>query len=242
MAERMTTEPVPGPPASRMLSWLIACVLIGWLVVYNLLRIGGDSPEQAAMPSLGIGAVLGLVVFGVGIVVLRRLHRSGRRLRVPPSEIPAPSAMDQAQRDAVQLAWPPLAVLAVAAIAMGVWIGADWLSTDPSDRGYGTALLAAWNLLVGLWMGDEAIRLRRGEAEGIESIVLGCSLTAVLAGVGISRDLAVPGQVGLIILSGIAGAVVGLAVWRFHGARGLPGSSIGVLVVAVLSLALPLVL
>jgi len=238
----VTTEPMSGPPASRVLSWLVACVLIGWLVVYNLLRIGGDSPEQAAMPSLGIGALLGLAVFGVGLLVLRRLHRSGRRLRVPPSEIPAPTAMDQAQRDAVHLAWPPLAALAVAAIAMGVWIGADWLSTDRADRGYGTALLAAWNLLVGLWMGDEAIRLRRGEAEGIESIVLGCSLTAVLAGVGISRDLAVPGQVGLIILAGIAGAVVGLAVWRFHGARGLPGSSIGVLVVAVLSLALPLVL
>jgi hypothetical protein len=242
MAERMTTEPVPGPPASRMLSWLVACVLIGWLLVYNLLRIGGDSPEQAAMPSLGIGAVLGIAVFGVGLLVLRRLHRSGRRVRVPPSEIPAPSAMDQAQRDAVQLAWPPLAALAVAAIAMGVWIGADWLGTDSADRGYGTALLAAWNLLVGLWMGDEAIRLRRGEAEGIESIVLGCSLTAVLAGVGISRDLAVPGQVGLIILAGIAGAVVGLAVWRFHGARGLPGSSIGVLAVAALSLVLPLIL
>ena len=75
------------------------------------------------MPSLGIGAVVGLAVFGAGLLVLRRLHRSGRRLRVPPSEIPAPSAMDQAQRDAVQLAWPPLAALAVAAIAMGVWIG-----------------------------------------------------------------------------------------------------------------------
>ena len=108
----------------------------------------------------------------------------------------------------VALAWAPLAVLAVAAVAMGVWIGADWLGTDSADRGYGTALLAAWNLLVGLWMGDEAIRLRRGEAEGIDSIVLGCSLTAVLAGVGISRDLAVPGQVGLIILAGVSGALV----------------------------------
>ena len=238
----MTTEPVPGPPASRVLSWLVACVLIGWLVAYNLLRIGGDSPDQAALPSLGIGAVCGLIVFGAGMLALRRLHRSGRRLRVPPAEIPPPAAMDRAQRDAVQLAWAPLGVLAVAAIAMGLYIGGDWISTDPSERGYGTALLAAWNLLVGLWMGDEAIRLRRGEAEGIESIVLGCSLTAVLAGVGISRELAVPGQVALIILAGIAGALVGLAVWRFHGARGLPGGSIGVILVAALSLILPLVL
>lgn len=238
----MTTEPVPGPPASRVFSWLVASVLIGWLIVYNLMRIGGDSPDQAAMPSLAIGAACGLVVFGAGFLVVRRLHQSGRRLRVPPTEIPPPTAMDQAQRDALQLAWAPLAVLALAAIAMGVWIGADWLGTDSAERGYGTALLAAWNLLVGLWMGDEAIRLRRGEAEGIESIVLGCSLTAVLAGVGISRDLAVPGQVALIILAGIAGALVGLAVWRFHGARGLPGGSIGVVIVAALSLILPLVL
>jgi hypothetical protein len=34
---------------------------------------------------------------------------------------------------------------------------------------------------------------------------------------------------------------VGLAVWRFHGARGLPGASIGVLAVAALALILPLV-
>jgi hypothetical protein len=237
----MTTEPVSGSPASRSFSWLVACLVVGWLVVYNLMRIGGDSPEQAAMPSLAIGVAAGLVVFGAGALVVRRLHRSGRRLRVPAGEIPAPSAMDAAQRDAVRLAWPALAVLAVAAIAMGLWVGADWLGTASADRGYGTALLAAWNLLVGLWLGDEAIRMRRGEAEGIESIVLGCSLTAILAGVGISRDLAVPGQVALIILAGVAGALVGLAVWRFHGARGLPGSSIGVLLVAALSLALPLI-
>jgi peptidoglycan/LPS O-acetylase OafA/YrhL len=238
----VTTEPVPGPPASRVFSWLVACLLVGWLVVYNLLRIGGDSPEQAALPSLLIGAVCGLAVFGLGMLVLRRLHASGRRLLVPPSDIPSPSAMDQEQRDAVRLTWAPLAALAAVAIAMGLWIGADWISTDPDQRGYGTALLAAWNLLAGLWLGDEAIRLRRGEAEGIESIVLGCTLTAVLAGVGISRDLAVPGQVALIILAGIAGALVGLAVWRFHGARGLPAGSIGVLVVAALSLLLPYVL
>jgi hypothetical protein len=219
----------------------VACLLVGWLVVYNLLRINGDSPEQAALPSLGIGVACGLAVFGLGMLAVRRLHASGRRLRVPPAEIPPPSAMDHAQRDAVRLAWPPLGLLAVVAIALGVWIGADWLSADPGDRGYGTALLAAWNLLVGLWMGDEAIRLRRGEAEGIESIVLGCTLTAVLAGVGISRDLAVPGQVALIILAGVAGALVGLAVWRFHGARGVPAGSIGVLGVAALALVLPFV-
>ena len=81
------------------------------------------------------------------------------------------------------------------------WWRSRWASIGGGLAGHrlarprhGTALLAAWNLLVGLWLGDEAIRLRRGEAEGIESIVLGCALTAVLAGVGLSRDLAAPGR------------------------------------------------
>ena len=75
----MTTEPVSGPPASRVLSWLVACVLIGWLVVYNLLRIGGDSPDQAALPSLGIGAVCGLAVFGAGMLILTTAERARER-------------------------------------------------------------------------------------------------------------------------------------------------------------------
>ena len=103
-----------------MLSWLIACVLIGWLIVYNLMRIGGDSPSQAALPSLASGAAAGLVVFGLGVLALRRLHASGRRLRNAAGRDPLPLGDGPAQRDAVQLAWAPLGLLAVAAIAMGV--------------------------------------------------------------------------------------------------------------------------
>lgn len=225
-----------------MASWAVACVLIGWLVVYNLMRIEGDSPSQAAIPSFGIGAAAGIVVFAAGLLALRRLHASGRRLRTPPAEIPAADAMDAAQRDAVRLTWPPLAVLAAAALLLGLVLAGRWLAADAANRGWGTALLAAWDVLVGLWLGDEAIRLRRGEADGIESIQLGCTLTAVLAGVGISRNLAQPGQVALIVLAGIAGALAGLAVWRFHGARGVPAAAVGVVVVAALSLVLPLVI
>ena len=236
----MTTESSPGPPASRMLSWLVGCVLVAWVVVYNLMRIGGDNPSQAALPALGIGVVVGAAVFAVGLLVLRRIHASGRRLRNPPVQIPSPSAMEPVQRDAVRLSWAPLGLLAAVAIVMGCYLAGNWFGA--SSRSIGTLLLAGWNLLVGLWLGDEAIRLRRLEAEGIESIVLGCTLTAVLAGVGLSRNLAQPGQVVLIALAGIAGALVGLAVWRFHGSRGLPGGSIGVVAVAVLSLVLPLTL
>ena len=123
-----------------------------------------------------------------------------------------------------------------------LYLAVNWLGTDSGSRGYGTGLLAAWNLLVGLWLGDEAIRLRRSEAEGIESIVLGCTLTAILAGVGISRDLAVPGQVVLIILAGVAGAARGpggLALPRRPRRCRAPRS--GCWPVAALSLILPLV-
>lgn len=224
-----------------MLSWLVGCVLVGWLVIYNGLRIGGDSPSEAAWPALGAGLVLGLLVFGGGLLLRRRLAASGRVLRAGPVAIPSPSEMDGAQRDAIRLAWPALGALAAVALAVGAYLAVDWFS-DSGVRAKTTIILAAWNVLVGLWLGDEALRLRRSEADGIESIVLGCILTAVLAGVGLSRGLAEPGQIVLIILTAIAGALVSLAVWRLQGARGVPAGAAGVVVVAALSLILPLAL
>ena len=29
------------PPVSRLLGWLVGCVLVGWLIVYNVMRLGG---------------------------------------------------------------------------------------------------------------------------------------------------------------------------------------------------------
>ena len=112
----------------------------------------------------------------------------------------------------------------------------------PGDRAATTIILTAWNVLAGLWLGDEAIRMRRGEVDGLESIVLGCALTAVLAGVGLSRELAEAAQVVLIVLAGVAGTLCGLAVWRLQGGRGVPVAAIGVVVVAALSLILPIAL
>ena len=229
-------------PASRVLSWLVGCVVVGWLIVYNAMRLSGSTPAEAAWPSLAAGAAAGLVVFGLGLLAVRRLAASGRVVRSGPAAIPAPAEMDETQRDAIRLAWPPLAALALVALAVGAYLAADWFAADAADRPKTTVILAAWNILAGLWLGDEALRLRRGEADGIESIVLGCTLTAVLAGVGYSRDLARPGQVVLIILSGVAGALVGLAVWRLQGARGVPAGAIGVVIVAALSLILPILL
>ena len=236
-----TVDHRPSPPASRLLSWLVGCVVVGWLVVYNVLRIEGSSPSEAAWPSLAVGAVAGVAVFGAGLALRRRLLASGRVLRAGPVAIPSPAEMDQGQRDALRLAWPPLAALALVALAVGAYLGADWLS-ESGVRPKTTIILAAWNVLVGLWLGDEALRLRRGEPDGIESIVLGCTLTAVLAGVGLSRGLAEPGQIVLIVLTAVAGGLVSLAVWRLQGARGVPVGAAGVVVVSALSLILPLAL
>lgn len=236
-----TVEHRHAHPASRLLSWLTGCVVVGWLAIYNVMRIGGSSPSGAAWPSFAAGAAAGVAVFGGGVLIRRRLAASGRVLRPGPVGIPSPSEMDAAQRDAVRLAWPPLAALALAALAVGAYLAVDWFS-DSGVRAKTTIILAAWNVLVGLWLGDEALRLRRNEADGIESIVLGCTLTAVLAGVGLSRGLAEPGQIALIVLTAVAGGLVSLAVWRLQGARGVPAGAVGVVIVAVLSLILPLVL
>lgn len=238
----MTTADRPTPPTSRLLSWLVGCVIVGWLVVYNLMRIGGSTPSSAAWPSLAAGAAAGGAIFVVGALAARRMAASGRVLRTGHAAIPSPSEMDPAQRDAVRLAWPALGALSLVALTVGAFLAIDWLSDDAVTRAKTTGVLAAWNLLTGLWLGDETLRMRRGEAEGIESTILGCTLTAVLAGVGLSRNLVEPGQVALIVLAGIAGALVSVAVWRLHGARGLPLSAAAIVVVAALSLVLPLTL
>jgi hypothetical protein len=243
---RSTSEGVRierGPSSgSRTLSWLIGCVAVGWLIFYNAMRLAGANPADAAWPSLGIGAVVGLAAFGGGLLIVRRRAAMGRPLRRGPMEIPAPSELDEGQRRIAALAWPALGVLAAAAIVLGVYLAADWVGTDPGDRATTTIILAAWNVLVGLWLGDEALRMRRGELDGVESVILGCALTAVLAGVGLSRDLAEGAQVVLIVLSGVAGAVCGLLAWRLQGSRGAPLAAIAVVVVAALSAILPLTL
>lgn len=233
--DRSSRAGSPGP------SWLLGTMLIGWVVVYNAMRFAGSSPRSAAWISLAIGGVAGLAVFGAGVLAVRRLAAAGRVVHRGAIEIPSPGRLSSDQRDAVRIAAVTLAALAAVALVVGVLLGADYLSTDAGDRSVATAVLAAWDVLVGIWLGDEALRLRRGEAEGIESVGLGCGLTAVLAGVGLSRDLLEPGHVALIVLAGLAGAAAGAVVWRLQGARGLPGGAIMAGLVAIAALVLPLV-
>lgn len=227
-------------PSSRSASWLVGCLLGGWLVVYNAMRLSGSSPAAAAWPSLAAGAAAGLAVFALGLLLVRRLERAGRVVHRGPLEVPAPERLEPAQRDALALAWPALGVLAAVALVLGAYLAREWGVAD--ERAATTLVLAIWNIVFGLWLGGQALRLRQDDADGIDSVPLGCGLTAVLAGVGLSRDLAVPGQVALIVLCGIAGVLAALVVWRIEGAHGPPLAAGVVAVAAGLSILLPVVL
>ena len=113
------------PAPRRWLSRLIGAVLIGWIVVYNVMRLAGSSPADAAWPSLAIGAAAALVLVGLGTLAMGRPGMS--RLADPrgTAEIPPPAGRTDEQRDAIALAWPALAVLAIAAIAVGAYLLID---------------------------------------------------------------------------------------------------------------------
>lgn len=225
---------------SRVASWFVGAALAGWAILYNVMRLSGSSPRHAAVASLVVGGGLGLVACGAAVLATRRMAASGRVLRRAPVEVPPPDRLTGDQRDAMRLASPVLAALGVAAILLGLALGADYLTTEPGKRAHAVLLLAVWNVLAGLWIGDQALRLNRGEADGIDSVALVCILTAVLAGVGLSRSLIEPGQVVLIILAGLGGAAAALVTWRLGGGRGLPiGVAVAVLVAGA-ALLLPL--
>lgn len=221
-------------------SWLIGCVLVGWVIAYNIMRLAGSTPAAAAWASLAIGGVLGLAVFAGGVVTLRRLAASGRVVRQGAADIPAPAEMDEGQRRLARAVAPALGAFAALALVMGVALGVDWLGADPGDRATTLIILAAWNLLVAVWVGDEAIRAFRSEVEGLEAVALGAALTAVLAGVGISREYMAGGQVALIVVAGIAGAAAATVVWRLRGGTHVPVAAPAVVIVAALSIILPI--
>jgi len=234
-----STQPAP---ASGYLSWLVTSVLVGWFVVYNIMRIRGDSPRGAALVSLAIGAAAGLVVFAVGLAVRRRLVAAGWvRPRRGTVEVPGPDALDTRQRDALRVAGLALAALAAVALVVGLAVGIDWLRAGSLHSHYTKLILAVWDLLMAAWLVSELPRIRRGEGEGIDSLALAAGLTSVLAGVGLSREVVPAAQGVLIVVSGVAAATAAFAAWRLEGGRGAPLAAIAAVVVAALSLILPLV-
>lgn len=225
------------PPPTKLLSWAITAAAVGWLVVYNVLRVGGQAPDDAWLVSLGPGIALGAGLFAAALLVRR--SRAGRPGQPDPGP---PSTQEQeSRRDAVRLAAIAVGALAAVSLVTGVLEVADWYGDDPSSRAVTTAILGLWNLLLGAWLVAEAPQLYKGDIEGLDSIALGALLAAVLAGVALSRDLVSVAQVLLIIVAGLAAGAGQLAIWRLQGARGAPISAAVVVIVAALALVLPIV-
>lgn len=224
------------PQLSQSGSWLVACVVIGWLVVYNILRLTGDTPAQAAFPGLLVGGTAGLLVFIGGFVAVRRLVAAGRVVGRRPTVVSG--TFDDQQRDALRIAAVAMLFAAAVAAVTAVAELVDYLGID-GDRPIGTVVLIAWNVVFAIWVVDEGIRVRRSLVDGVETVYFGCLLTVVLAAVGMSRGLVEVLQVFLALAAGVAALTVGMAVWRLGGARGVPLAMIGAVAVTVGSLALP---
>lgn len=231
----MTTS-IPFP---RAVSWLVAALATGWLVVYNLLRLTGGAPAEVALPAAAIGGAIGIAAFAVLIVVIRRHLAHGGVLDDGPPPLPPASQIPERTRDLMSATAWVLAALAALAVGMGVFLAASWYQDAP-DRAQTTIILAAWNLLIGVWLADEYVHLRRFEGEGLDSVALGCLVTAVLAAVGLSREMATTGQIGLIILGGIGAVLCHLVLWRFSQ-KTVPWAAIVAGIVGILALVLPLI-
>ncbi len=228
---------------SRLAWWAVGCVLGGWLIVYNALRLGGDYPSQAATPAL-VGAAAGAVVFVAGLLVVRRMAASGTRVyaRPSPGDEPAPGA---------HAAWRAAAVVLLAAAAVALVVGLlmarDYLAIS-GPRPRSTLLLMVWDIVFAVWVGEEAVRVVRArgvgdvDASGFDAVWFAGLLTCVLAGVAFSRDLFPVAQVVLVALAGVASAAVAVALWRHRGHGGVPLGALGALALAALSIALPALL
>jgi hypothetical protein len=234
----MTTDRPGLPPPSRLASWLLTSVLVGWLIAYNAFRIAGESPRGSILVSLVPGIVLGLIFLGVTVLVWRRnVERHGGEIVIPDAE-----ALDQTSRDALRLAAFVVGALAVASLAVGAILVADWLDTPEGQRSLAKVLVGGWDLIAGLWMAAETPRLVRGHAEDLESLALGSVLTAVLGGVAISRGWNDAAQAVAIVVAGVSAGACQLGLWRVTGARGVPVATFVLVAITALSLILPLTL
>jgi hypothetical protein len=219
---------------------VLTAVVVGWLVVYNALRVAGDDPRRAAAVAIAPGIALGLLLFGGGLLVRRRLLRSGR-LPARTTEALGPGPLPAEQRPILRTLAPVLGLAAVASVAVGVLLGGDWLRLAAEDRSSTKLALALWDIVVGVWLGAELAHLLKGHVDGIESVSLGAVLTAVLAGVALSRDMFPPAQVILIVASGAAAVACQVVLRRITGSRGAAVGAALAGIVSAVALIVPLV-
>lgn len=229
------------PRPGRLISWLISAVLVGWVVVYNVMRVAGGTPAGVALTSFVIGVGGGIVVLIIGLIIRRRLINAGRIHPVDAeAEIPAPGAMDDDQRRVLGAIWPVVAAAAAVEMVCGIWMLADWNGTPSMVRATAEVVMAGWFIFAAIWMGWEAKNLRNMDAGGIDSVALGALLTTVLAGVGITRHFATGMQVLTVIVVGLTAVAAYWLVWFLVRRRGVPSMAILAGLIALASLLLPL--
>jgi len=232
---------VTGVAPGRLISWFITAVLVGWVVVYNVMRVAGSTPADAALPSFLVGAAIGIVVLVILVVVRKRLIAAGRLHPVDAdADVPDPSAVTPEQRRVLSATWPIIAAAAVVQLATGLWMLFDWQGTPALVRATAELIMAIWFIFAAGWMGWEARNLRDMDAGGIDSVALGALLTAVLAGVGISRQFVTGMQVITVIVVGIASVISYWVVWYLVRRRGVPSMAIIAGLISLAALLLPL--
>jgi hypothetical protein len=232
-------------PVRELGTALIGWGLAGWIVVYNVIRIlTGDLPADVIWISLPIGAGLGIAAY---LLVFRRVaailnrRRAARLAAVAPEgpdagrpqsvreslisvrkPTPAHEGIDRSQEDALRLAVWSMAVFGLAALVMGVVLLADFLMAAAGDRPITSLVLGGWNVVAALWAADEIARIRVFDLDGLDFSVFMAAFTAVMASLGLARDFFPAGQIVLIVVSAIAGGLIGLAAWRLLPKRGVP--------------------
>jgi hypothetical protein len=226
---------------AHLVYWMVIGAVVGWLVVYQVLRFGGDSPSDAVVPSVIIGGLLGLAGGAGAVTLARRADAAGRpigRKRIRRADGARLSATDrEILRYVVPLLYGAAAVIAIVAVIIGI----QWLGIHGA-RPKSTLLMVIWDLVVVAWMVDEARRLSDYVFDGLDALYFGCLLTLVLAGIGISRGVLAGGQVVIIVAAGLAAASIGLVTWRVAGGRLFPLAASAAVIIAAISLIAPLAL
>ena len=225
----------------RLFSWVLSAVLIGWVVVYNVMRVGGGTPAGVALPSFIIGAVAGVIVLALGVWLRGRLIDAGRIHPVDPEvEIPSPADMTSAQHGAIRIAFVITAAAAAVQLVYAILLFVDWRGAPSATRATAELIMAVWFAFAGIWMGWEANAMRESDAGGLDSVALGALLGTVLAGVAITRGFATAFSIITVLVAGAAAVLAYWGVWRLTRDRGLPSMAITAGVIVLASLLIPL--
>jgi len=225
----------------RLLSWSLSAILIGWVVIYNAMRVAGGTPAGVALTSFIIGATAGLAVMGIGIWVRGRLIASGRIHPVDPEmEIPGIAEMNPGQKGLLGITWPAVAMAAGVQIVEAVLLFMEWRGGPAETRATAELIMAVWFAFAGVWLAWEANNLRDLDAGGLDSVALGALLSTVLAGVAVSRGFSIVMSFITVVAAGVATVVAYYGVHRLTRDRGTPWMTVTAGVIVLASLIIPI--